>query len=106
MPSRADIVAHPETMTAKLSDDYAKELYQDILKASESFKSESSVPPAVAWARENGLLFVQSLSEELALRPIDFRYVPNDQLKMNSSLTHPTEYRQYIWFKAKWADLR
>jgi acyl-CoA thioesterase II len=92
-----DIVARPETITAQLSDDYAKEIYQDILKASEPSKSDRSVPPAVAWVRENGLHWLKIVSEDLAKRPIDFRYVPNDQLKRTSS---PAEYRQYIWFKA------
>jgi acyl-CoA thioesterase II len=85
MPSPVNIVPSPETLTDILSDESAKEIFQDILNN--------------PLARENGLLFVSSLSEELATRPIDYRYVPSEQVKQKSDSTHPAEYRQYVWFK-------
>lgn len=97
MPSPVDLVPAPETMHGKSSDQYPETIYQDILKSSESLEP---VSPAVTWARDNGLKCVQSVSEELAARPIDFRYVSNEQVGQTGRTVQPTEYRQYVWFKA------
>lgn len=97
MPSPVDIVPILETKPARLSDDAAKTIYQDILRTSESGSESSVIASAL---RESGLQFAQSISEEFAEHPIHFLYVSPDQVKRRTNTGDPTEYRQYIWIKA------
>lgn len=100
-PSAVNFVPPPEALHAPTPDEYAQTIYQKIVKASESPKKK--VSPFVARARENGEEFVRSLSEEFAHRPIDFRYVSKKDVKTGARPDQPTEYRQYVWFKANGA---
>ena len=100
-PSAVNFVPPPESLHAPTPDEYAQTIYQKIVKASESPKKK--VSPFVARARENGEEFVRYLSEEFAHRPIDFRYVTKKDLKTHARPALPTEYRQWVWFKANGA---
>lgn len=99
MPSPVHLVPAPETLHAPSPDEYAQTIYQRIVKQASSSK-KVKVTKIVARAQENGEAFVKSLSEEFAARPIDFRYVSSKDVKSASSVSQPTEYRQYLWFKA------
>lgn len=99
MPSPLDLVPAPETIHVPTPDEYAQTIYKRIVSASETSPPGRKIPPIVARARQNGEEFVRSLSEEFASRPIEFRYVSREQVKANQSPAHPTEYRQYAWFK-------
>jgi acyl-CoA thioesterase-2 len=99
-PSPIDLVPAPESMHAPTPEQYAQTIYQRIVKASESQKPEKKVPAIVQRARANGEEFVRSLSEEFAVRPIDFRYVSHEQVKSDVGSARGTKYRQYVWFKA------
>ena len=99
MSSPIDLVPTPETTPVTSSDDYAKEIYQKILKASVSLEPDRKVPSIIARAQNNAEGFIRSLSAEFASLPIDFRRVSNDML--SASATQPTDYRQYVWFKSK-----
>jgi acyl-CoA thioesterase II len=101
MPSPLHLVPAPESMNAPSPDEYAKTIYQRIVKTSETPKKK--LPPIVARARENGEEFIRSLSEEFAHRPIDFRYVSKEEVKESARSSQPTDYRQYVWFKANGA---
>jgi acyl-CoA thioesterase II len=100
-PSAVNFDPPPESIHAPTPDEYAQTIYQRIVKTSESPKKK--VSPIVARARENGEEFVRSLSEEFAHRPIDFRYVSKKDVKTGARPSQPTEYRQYVWFKANGA---
>ena len=101
MPSPIHLVPTPESMNVPSADEYAKTIYQRIVKASETPKKK--VPSIVARARENGEEFIRSLSEEFAHRPIDFRYVSKEEVKESPRSSQPIDYRQYVWFKANGA---
>jgi acyl-CoA thioesterase II len=100
MPSPIHLVPAPETLHAPSPDEYAQTIYQRIVKQVSSSPQKGKVTKMVARAQENGEEFVKSLSEEFASRPIDFRYVSSEDLKSPSTTSQPTEYRQYLWFKA------
>ena len=95
MPSPLHLVPSPESLHAPTPDEYAQTIYQKIIKS-----EPKKITSIVARARENGVEFVKSLSEEFAHRPIDFRYVSKEQVKESARSSNPTEYRQYVWFKA------
>jgi acyl-CoA thioesterase II len=98
MPSPIDILPSPESMTAKLSDETADAIYQDILKTSEASGSETSVHAILEWLRYNGLRSMQLASEEIERSPLRFIIVSPDQVKRNSTEI-PTEFRQYVVIK-------
>jgi acyl-CoA thioesterase-2 len=100
-PSAVKFVPPPESLHAPTPGEYAQTIYQKIVKAPESPKKK--VSPFVARARENGEEFVRYLSEEFAHRPIDFRYVTKKDMKTSARPAQPTEYRQWVWFKANGA---
>lgn len=99
MPSPVHHVPAPETLHVPSPDEYAQTIYQRIVKQVSSSK-KVKVTPIVARAQKNGEEFVKSLSEEFASRPIDFRYVSPADVKSVSGASQPTEYKQYLWFKA------
>jgi len=99
MPSPIALVPAPEAIEAKHPEADAKAIYHEIIKTSEISETETRVNPTISWARDNGLQFLQSLSKEFRSRPIDFRYVSNGQMR-SRSLGEPTDYRQYVWFRA------
>jgi acyl-CoA thioesterase II len=101
MPSPVHLVPVPETMHAPSPDEYAKTVYQRIVKSSSNSDPERKVNPIVARVRENSEEFVKSLSEEFASRPIDFRYVSKHQIPPDRR--GGDTYRQYVWFKANGA---
>jgi len=101
MPSPVHLIPPPETLHAPTPDEYAKTIYQRIVKASSQTTPEQKVNPIVVRARENGEEFVKSLSEEFASRPIDFRYVHKEQVPADRR--EGETYRQYVWFKANGA---
>jgi acyl-CoA thioesterase II len=99
MPSPVHLVPDPETIHAPSPDEFAKLIYQRIIDASETLSSQSKASPFITRARENKEEFVRAMSEEFAVRPIDFRYVSRDQVKSDASRAYTTDYRQYVWFK-------
>lgn len=99
MPSPVHHVPAPETLHVPSPDEYAQTIYQRIVKQVSSSK-KVKVTPIVARAQKNGEEFVKSLSEEFASRPIDFRYVSPEDVKSVPGASQPTEYKQYLWFKA------
>ena len=101
MPSPVHLIPAPETLHAPTPDEYAKTIYQRIVKADSNSNPERKILPIVARARENAEEFVKSLSEEFASRPIDFRYVSKDQIPADRR--GGDSYRQYVWFKANGA---
>jgi acyl-CoA thioesterase II len=102
MPSPIHLVPPPEKLHAPSPDEYAQTVYQKIVKDVKSDTSaiKKKVTPIVARAQENGEEFLRSLSEEFASRPIDFRYVLTEDVVSSARTEQPTEYRQYLWFKA------
>jgi acyl-CoA thioesterase II len=102
MPSPIHLVPPPEKLHAPTPDEYAQTIYQKIVKDVSENKStiKKKITPIVARAQENGEEFVKSLSEEFAARPIDFRYVSTEDISPSARTDEPTEYKQYLWFKA------
>lgn len=96
MPSPVSLVPPPESLHAPSPDEYAQMIYQRIVKADPTQKPL----PIVVRTKENDEEFLKSISEEYAQRAIDFRYVKHDQVASNAQMARPTEYRQYMWFKA------
>lgn len=96
--SPTHVVPRPEAIQTKPSEEDPKDIYREIVKAAELSKVPTRVNPAIAWARENGLEFLQSLSKEYVSRPIDYRYVSNLE-ETKDGLTGNTEHRQYVWFR-------
>jgi acyl-CoA thioesterase II len=96
-PSPVDRVPAPECLHAPTPEEYAQAVYRQIVSASDRFPKSKKIPPIVARARENGEEFIRNLSEKFAQRPILFRRVLNEDVVKSPS---PSDYRQYIWFKA------
>jgi len=106
MSSPIHLVPEPESIHSPSPREYAQTVYQGIVKKAAIPTKQTRFSPLVAKAKAGGSNgdaseeVIKSLSEEFAARPIEFRYVHDDQVKTSARTPQPTEYRQYCWFKA------
>jgi acyl-CoA thioesterase II len=98
--SPVDLVPAPEPAQTALPGKDANSVYHEIVKSAEIASSESEINPAAAWARYNGLHFLQSVSNDFVSRLMEFRYVSDGQIMSSDQTPDLTDHQQFIWFRA------
>jgi acyl-CoA thioesterase II len=95
--SPINLVPPPEKIWIPSAEEYAELLYKRALKASESNEKNRKSEFAVK-VKENGEQFRQDMIKQYLARPIDYRDVPDGQVKGPAG--SKTDYKRYVWLKA------